>query len=475
MNAHHDVIVIGAGPAGMASASVLGEMGLDVLLLDEQPRPGGQIYRNIENAPESTLRLMGEDYAKGGRLAARFRASGARYESGAAVWQVDPEGFVCYSRDGASKQVRANYVVVATGAMERPVPIPGWTLPGVMGAGGVNNLTKEAGLVPEGRIVLAGSGPLLLLEATQLIRKGVNIEAILETTPRIPQISTARYMPPAALRPDFLWKGLTMLRQIKGSSVPHYKGVTELAAVGGERLARVEARNGSEKLSFDADLLLLHFGVIPATHVFSQAGCRMKWNAIQRYWHPECDQWGRTNHERLFAAGDGSFVAGAIAAQCKGELTGLEIAHCLGVIPDHERDALAAPLRRSLRSDALPRPFVDAMYAPAPGTLKFADDTVLCRCENVTVGQVREVVRQGATDLNEVKILTRCGMGPCQGRMCGPALAEVVGQELSRGPDRVGRLSIRPPLKGVSLGEIAEMELMNMSSEPANLFKNQSK
>ncbi|MDP4979876.1 MAG: FAD-dependent oxidoreductase, partial [Desulfobacterales bacterium] len=181
MSHHHDVIVIGAGPAGLSAGACLAEMGLDVLTLDEQNRIGGQIYRNIEAAPQERLKILGEDYAKGIEVAKRFRKSGAAYENGASVWQVEPDGKICYSRLGASRQVRANYVIVATGAMERPVPIPGWTLPGVMGAGAANNLAKEAGLLPSGRVVLAGSGPLLLLEASLLVEKGVHIAAILET------------------------------------------------------------------------------------------------------------------------------------------------------------------------------------------------------------------------------------------------------------------------------------------------------
>ncbi len=171
MTRHHDVIVIGAGPAGMAAAATLGEMGLDILLLDEQQHVGGQIYRNIENAPTSNIALMGEEYAKGAKLAIRFKASGTKYLNGATAWQVEADGHICYSRKGISTQLRANYIIIATGAMERPVPIQGWTLPGVMGVGAANNLAKEACLVPKGRVVLAGSGPLLLLEASQLIKK----------------------------------------------------------------------------------------------------------------------------------------------------------------------------------------------------------------------------------------------------------------------------------------------------------------
>ena len=206
-------------------------------------------------------------------------------------------------------------------------------------------------------------------------------------------------------------------------------------------------------------MLLLHFGVIPNTHIFRQIGCKMVWKADQRYWHPQCDAWGHTNCERIFAAGDGAAVSGALAAQYKGELAALEVAHCLGIIPAYERDTLAEPIKKQLKHDHWPRPLVDAIYAPRPEQITFDNSTVVCRCENVTVGDLRKVVKEGVRELNELKVVTRAGMGSCQGRMCGPAQAEVIAAELDLSPDRAGRLNIRPPLKPVPLQEIAEMSL----------------
>lgn len=468
MNRRHDVIVIGAGPAGISAAACLAEMGLDVLTLDEQSRPGGQIYRHIEAAPRDRGNLLGEDYTRGLAVARRFRKSGAAYENNASVWQVEADGNVCYSRRDASTQVKANYVIAATGAMERPVPIPGWNLPGVMGAGAANNLFKEAGLNPAGRVVLAGSGPLLLLEAALLVRKGVAVAAVLETPPAMPPPAAIPRAPKALLRADFLWKGVSMLREIKKGGVAHHNGVAHIRAIGRDRVEAVEATCGGKRLRFETDLLLLHFGVIPNTHIFRQIGCRMVWQPEQRYWHPACDPWGRTDCQRIFAAGDGEVVAGALAAQYKGELAALEVAYCSGIIPEYERDLLAAPLKKALQHDSWPRPFVDAIYAPRPEHFTFEDDTVICRCENVTVGALRKAIQEGVRELNELKIVTRSGMGPCQGRMCGPALAEVLAAELGLSPDKTGLLNIRPPLKPVPLAEIAAMELDAGDASGAN-------
>ncbi|MFW5488883.1 MAG: FAD-dependent oxidoreductase [Desulfovibrio sp.] len=468
MSRHYDAIVIGTGPAGLSAATQLTKMGLNVVALDEQQRLGGQIYRNVEGAGDARLNLFGPDYSVGLDLVNEFREAGVNYEGGASVWQVEADGRVCYSKDGESSRISANYIIAATGAMERPVPIDDWTLPGVMGAGAANNLAKEAGLTPAGKVVLAGSGPLLLLEASMLLKKGVEIAAILETTDFIPPVDSATKLPKALMGWKLLYKGTAMLLELQKHGIPHYRGVRKIRALGTDALSGVEATVKGKDLAFDADLLLLHFGVIPNTHIFRQAGCQMVWDKKLRYWYPYCDSWGRTNFEKIFAAGDGSRVHGAVAARHKGTLAALEIACCLGMIPKSERDALAEPVRKALRQDNFPRPFIDAVYAPNPSHFEFDNNTVLCRCENVTIGDVRKVLDEGVRDLNEVKSITRCGMGPCQGRMCGPALAEIVGDYLSIEPDRTGLLTVRPPLKPIPLAEVASMDLGDEGTDGGN-------
>lgn len=475
MSRYYDVIIVGAGPAGLAAGRCLAEMGIKVLTLDEQHRVGGQIYRRVETASDGTLQVLGEEYRRGLDLAGRFHKSGAEYEGGATVWNVEEDGRIAYSRNGKSEEVQAGYVIIATGAMERPFPLPGWILPGVMGAGAANNLAKEAGLVPTGKVVLAGSGPLLLLEASVLVKKGVNITAILETTAKVPSAKTLPHLVPALRRTDFLLKGLKMLREIKKAGVPHYQGVSDIGALGKEKVEAVEALVSGQKQTFPADLLLLHFGVIPNVHIFRLIGCTMQWNEEQRYWFPACDSWGRTNFEKIFAAGDGAGVSGAVAAEYRGELTALEVARCLGIIPVYERDALAAPLLAGIKHDGLPRPFIDAMYAPKMNGKYFKDETVLCRCENIRVSDVRKAVAEGVQEVNEMKIVTRCGMGPCQGRMCGPALAEIIAAEFGTSPALVGQLKVRTPLKPVPIREIAEMELDDAVQGQADIFKNMKK
>ncbi|MBT3487176.1 MAG: FAD-dependent oxidoreductase [Desulfobacula sp.] len=459
MKTHFDAIVIGAGPAGLSCASALTGFGLEVLLLDEQTRPGGQIYKNIENVFGKRLQILGEDYAAGQKLVSRFRRQKLDYVPSAAVWQVEEDGHVYYSCEGSSFEVFGKFIVAATGAMERPVPFPGWTLPGVMGAGGASNLIKDAGLMPKGKVVLAGSGPLLFLEAVHLIDMGADIRAILETTSVLPHLSSLFHLPAAVRRTDFLKKGMSMLQRIKKAGIKHYKGITRLAARGEENLESVHAQKGEKQLDFEADLLLTHFGVIPNTAIFRQIGCRHAWNEVQRYWYPECDKWGRTSHNAIFAAGDGKFVHGAVAAALKGEMAALAITADMGMIHESECSIWAGQIEKQLARDLYPRPFIDALYAPAPDLYEAAPETIVCRCESITMGQINRVIKEGCIDPNEIKALLRPGMGACQGRMCGSALSEIISLRSGIDIKAVGTLNIRPPLKNISLQEIADIEL----------------
>ncbi|RYY67054.1 MAG: FAD-binding protein, partial [Comamonadaceae bacterium] len=178
-----DLVIVGAGPAGLAAACEARAAGLGVVLLDEQPATGGQIYRAVDAASPKRRAVLGEDYAAGAELTRAFAASGAAHVAGAAVWNVGRDLTVNYLHGGANRAVQARHIVLASGAMERPFPIPGWTLPGVMGAGAAQILYKSAGALPKEPVVLAGCGPLLYLLASQYLQAGVTLKAVVHTTP----------------------------------------------------------------------------------------------------------------------------------------------------------------------------------------------------------------------------------------------------------------------------------------------------
>src|SRR4051812_13987017 len=184
MNEFFDLVIVGAGPAGMAAGITSAGLGLNVAVIDEQSNPGGQLYRAIESVSyerPALLKSLGADYAAGLKLVQRFRASGANFLPQTSVWQIDGDRDVFTRTAGGTARIATRQILIATGAMERPVPVPGWTLPGVMTCGAAQTMLKSTGAVPAGPVVLAGGGPLLLLLATQLLRAGARIAAILET------------------------------------------------------------------------------------------------------------------------------------------------------------------------------------------------------------------------------------------------------------------------------------------------------
>lgn len=463
MSAACDIAVIGAGPAGMAAAEEASAYGLRVVLLDDQPEPGGQIYRNISSngANDSKLNdILGPDYRQGATLARQFVMACAYgridYRADAAVWQVDRDGMVHLSRGGVAETIRARRLIVATGAMERPVPVPGWTLPGVMGAGAAQIMLKVSQAVPDGPVVLAGAGPLLLLVAQQLTAAGAAVAAVLETTQRADYLAALPLLPRALRAHAALRKGMAMRRSLRRARVPVFSGVRGLAALGKDAVEAVRFAHRGAPREIAAKTLLLHQGVVPNVQITRQLGCEHVWDAAQRCWRPALDAWGNTSLDGIAVAGDGGGIAGAEAAALAGRIAGLEAACRLGKLPAEDRSALAASLRRELAGHRAIRPLLDTLFRPSAEILAPPDAaTIVCRCEEVTAGAIRDAVALGATGPNQMKAYLRCGMGPCQGRLCGLTVSEIIAAARGKTVAETGYYRIRPPIRPVTLGELA--------------------
>lgn len=458
-----DLLVVGAGPAGLAAATVAAGLGVDTVLLDEQLAPGGQIYRAITTTPVTDRGILGEDYWHGASLIAPFKQSGARYVPGATVWAVAErtaphpgKGFeVAYSVAGEARIIHARRLLLATGAQERPFPIPGWTLPGVITAGAAQILLKSAGVVPADRTVLAGSGPLLYLVAWQYLNAGVKIDALLETTPpgRMGQALPKVW---GFLRSPYLGKGLKLLRAVK-AAVPITRGVTALEAVGDGKLQSVRYTAGGVTKTLPAEQLMLHQGVVPNVNLSRAVGAEHRWNDALDCWEPQVDEWGLTTVDGIGMAGDGAGIAGALAAEHRGRLAALQAAHLLGRIDAAKRDSQAVAPRQALARAVRGREFFDALYKAPDAFRRPTGDTIVCRCEEVTAAQVRETVKLGCSGPNQMKAFLRCGMGPCQGRFCGLTVAEIIAEERGVPTQEVGYYRLRFPTKPLTLGELASL------------------
>jgi len=453
-----DVAVVGAGAAGLAAAAECARRGLSTVVFDEQQAAGGQIYRAITATPLKDRTVLGADYWHGEGLVGEFARAGATHVPGATVWAVtrSDDGFeIGVSHDGVAQLVQAKQVILATGALERPFPIPGWTLPGVMTAGAAQLLLKTSGLVPEGRVVLAGTGPLLYLVAAQLARVGGRIDCLLDTTPRGQWRSAAPYAVDF-LRSPYLAKGLSILRDARRAT-RLVGGVQQLEALGGDSLQRVRFVAGGRSEELPVDLLLLHQGVVPNINLSNAIGCAQRWDEAQLAFVPVVDRWGASSVAGVTIAGDGAGIAGARAAEARGRLAGLHTVHMLGRLDAAARDRAAAPVRTELARFTRGRAFVDAMYRPAEAFRIPAGETIVCRCEEVTAQQVIDTVKLGCTGPNQMKSFLRCGMGPCQGRLCGLTVTELIARERQAPPGEVGHYRLRFPVKPITLGELAAL------------------
>lgn len=451
----YDLIVIGAGPAGMTGAAVAAAQGLRVCVIDEQKVPGGQIWRGIEgNAGTAIGRTLGLDYLKGAAAAEALRQCGAELLLGAQVWQIEPGFRVFLSQDGRSRRIDGRAILLATGAQERPNPFPGWTLPGVMTVGAAQILLKTAQSIPDEPVWVAGTGPLPLLYMAQILGQGGRIAGYIDTAPAA-NFRRALPMAPSLLRaPKGLFKGLSWMRKLRRHGVPHYKAAHGLEALGEGRLQRLRFTTGTgERIEAETGLLLAHEGVVPSVHMSMSLGCEHLWREDQVCFVPRLDAWGETSVPGIFVAGDGGGILGADAAVELGQIAGLGIARRLSVLDEFRAVQDAAPARKKLRKLAAMRPFLDALYRPRPEVFSPAPETLVCRCECQSADAIRTAAARGAADPNQVKIATRAGMGPCQGRQCGYTVAALVAEAHGQPMGTVGYLNIRAPLKPITLGE----------------------
>ena len=452
-----DVAVIGAGPAGLAAAATAAEQGLSVVLLDEQPHPGGQIYRDVTRAGADRLQVLGDDDAAGRAVVERFAQSTARHVGAAAVWNVTRDRTIHYLKDGRSQSITAGQVILCTGAMERPFPIPGWTLPGVMTAGAAQILLKSAGVGPSQPAVLAGCGPLLYLLAWQYLRAGVRIGAIVDTTQRGDYLRALRHIAGALAGWRDVKKGLGLIGSIRSAGIPFYRGAAGLAVEGGERAAALRFRVGATSHRVQTDLVLLHQGVVPNNQITASLRLAHRWDEQQLCWVPQADAWGRLALDGFLIAGDGRRIAGGAAAALQGQVAGLAAAHDAGRLSKAERDREAQPAWSALRRQLHIRPFLDALYRPKIQHRVPADDVITCRCEEVSAGELRRMVVLGCTGPSQTKAFSRCGMGPCQGRLCGLTVTEVIAQARGVSPAEVGHYRIRPPIKPITVQQLAAL------------------
>jgi D-hydroxyproline dehydrogenase subunit alpha len=425
-----EVLVVGAGPAGLAAAAAARESGAGVLVIDENSAAGGQIWRQGRGAARvETRRLLG-------------RARGAKVLPGLTVFDAatparPPHRLRALDAEGVVVELVADRLVLATGAIERFLPFPGWTIPGVLGAGGLQAMVEGGMDVRGRRVVVAGSGPLLLAVAASLRSAGARVLGVFEQAPRG---AVLRFGLSLARHPRKLAQAAGLLARLAG--VPRVHSAWPLRAEGdsphGEILRRVILRAGDRERAVDTDLLACGFGLVPATRLAALLGCAVEDS------HVTVDELQRTTVEAVLCAGEPTGIGGVDLALAEGAVAG----HAAAGDLDRARAATPRARRERRFASALGRAFaLRPELRELPG-----DDTVVCRCEDVPWGAIR-----AWSDPRQAKLETRCGMGPCQGRVCGAALEVLLGWP-SEAP--------RPPLVPVPFHALADLGPASAQTSP---------
>jgi NADPH-dependent 2,4-dienoyl-CoA reductase/sulfur reductase-like enzyme len=459
-----ELAILGAGPGGVAAAVEASRAGVSVTMLDENPKPGGQIFRQFhEGFHVTSPGMLGHDYARGRKLLSEFDTVRGQVDllDNAMVWALSEGNELAFYRGDDSYSVRYKKMIIAAGAYDRPVPFPGWTLPGVFTAGGAQSLVKTQRVLPGENFLLAGTGPLQLALANQITDAGGRVVAIAE----------------AGRVDDWfgLIKGALGQWQLVGDAVHYFFGVRKAGIPLWRNNIIVEARGKGQVeeavvaevdknwrpkpgtyRTVKVDTLCVGYGFVPSVDLTRLAECEHRYEPLLGGWVPVRNDRMETTAPDVYAVGDCTGIAGSLVAIEEGRIAGLAAAQRLGHLTLMEARDRMALSRERLAGLLRLRDVLDRISVPRPGLYDLAkDDTIVCRCEEITLGEVKAALADGATDMKEVKRMTRMGMGNCQGRMCGPAMQEIIAREKGLPPDRVGFLNPRPPVRPIPLGVLA--------------------
>lgn len=448
-----DVGVVGAGPGGMAAAARLAHAGLSVLVLDEGQRAGGQIFRQLPpGAPHPAPGSEPPSHARGHALLGAFADTGVPLRCGAVVWDAAP-GRLWFEHVGASWLLRCRRIVLAPGAYDRSVPFPGWTLPGVTTAGALQVMVRGFGIAPGRRALVAGTGPLLLPTVTALTGAGVQVVAALEAAPRA---AMWRALPGVlangARRREAAWYAKRLL----AAGVRLRWGQTVFACEGDGRVQRAvigkvdrdgRPRRGTAR-AIEVDVVGTGFGLVPSIELGLRLGCRSHFVAERGGHCLVVDAAQRTGVDGVYAVGEVCGIGGAEVARAEGDMAAVAILQELRGTPVPPGCAERAHAERRA-ADRLLRAF-----PPLPGLAELATaETVVCRCEDVPLQRARDAAALHGRSLRAIKLGCRAGMGPCQGRICGPMLQALANAEPGAPMDVP---VVRLPLKPVAVATILQ-------------------
>ena len=454
-----DLLVIGGGVGGMSAASAAAENGMSVILIDERPRMGGQYAKQPTVIHANSSLSTGDKQIQLGRtLIERMKVAGVQVIKDGQVWAGFPNREILVIENGRNFLYTPKYLIVATGAYERGMPIEGWTLPGVMTTGAAQSMLRTYHVLAGKKIFIAGNGPFNLQVALELETAGAQIVGVAESAkkPNLGSIGSIFDMYRGA--PDLLFQGLKYLRQLKRNKIPlmHNCNLSSIQKIEGGLISKISSGQAkTHTQTIRSDIVCMGYGFLPSNALLRSLGCEHHYNALHKQLVVNRSPNFETTVTDVYAVGDCAGLGGAFAACEEGTIAGLH------VVTTHmgKLNTNYAQIRlHSQKTLSRHRRFQSGLWrlysAKLPNAKEAATPTHICRCELVTIGQIREVIKSGCRSISEIKQQTRAGMGRCQGRYCASLLVDILATESDAKIDESKFFAPRVPISPIRIKDI---------------------
>ena len=463
MASEHNVIIAGLGLAGLSAAGALAGRGLDIVVLDENFQSGGQYLRSVSRSLGVDSRPVRERLKRyGHQLIENLDQPGITVRQGTQITGWESDGSIwTLGEHGRIERYRADYVILATGARERFLPFPGWTLPGVISTGAGQILVKSAGMLPGRFPVIGGAGPLPLALAGEISASGGRVQAYWNQSSWSQQFNTLKGCRHHIAK---VMLGTRCLARLLVSRTEMLHGFKVIEAHGEKQLEEVvvaamnrdgAAVQGTER-TFSTDCLAVGYGFVPNLELAMAAGCELEHDSTKGGWVVKVAENLQSSVPSVFATGELTGIGGADKSIIEGRLAGLAVADLAGAKNDGDSQKQRLSLRKLRQRELAFGALINDLVQPPPNMLNdLPDETIICRCEDIDLGQIREQIRNGYNSLDALKKATNSGMGNCQGRTCGPIIQDVLAALTQVAAGEVPPYSVRNPIKPVPLAALA--------------------